>query len=152
MGHRRLEGEAEAILAGVGQEIDRVGDRGFRWQLGPAQDLRKGGGRAPSSRPSSAARSAQITPGPPGIGQDQRPAAQSLRKAAERLGRDQQPPQAFDPHDAARLAEDVDRGIVVGDGAGMRRTRPPPISVRPPNRAITGLEPPTSRATRRKRS
>jgi len=42
MSHRRLEGEAEAILAGVRQKVDRVGDRGFRRQL-LAQNVGKGG-------------------------------------------------------------------------------------------------------------
>ena len=58
--------------------------------------------------------------GTAGIGQDQRPPAEALREAAERLGGDQQPAQALDPDDAARGAEGVDRRIVVGDRAGMR--------------------------------
>jgi hypothetical protein len=88
MGHRRLEGEAEAIL-------DRVGGRGFRWQplaLNLGKSFRQGAERQALKRGAVGSQHAVL-------------AAISSRC---RLST---------PDDAAGRAEGVDRGIVVGDGA-----------------------------------
>ena len=139
MGHRRLEGEAEAILAGVGQQVDRVGDRGFRRQLlaqhlghggrqgAEVQALERGavGAEHARDRPNWTG-SAPACPAPAGSGRTPwRPAA---------AGAGFRPGRCRTRRRRRRWRHRRWRRRRYGPTAAR-----PPISVRPPNRAITGL-------------
>ena len=109
---RGIERRGKAVLASIGEQVDRIRYRGFLWKYG-AQFVRHRSRKAWQRKAfvqrlvrSEHARSS-------GVGQDQHPVADSLREGTEGLARKQQTSQAFNAHDAIALAE-ILHGSVVG--------------------------------------
>jgi hypothetical protein len=142
---------AEALLAGIGEQVERVRDCRLAGQE-RAQTLGKR--RRQLGQREAFARGAvgREHPRTAGVGEQQRALADARGEAPEALARDEQLAQSRDANDAARRAQRIQGGGVERLATSVPPDRAGAGKRAPADQPTTGFSLATARATDRKRS